>query len=110
MFHVYSRHHRVFESRKRKGIIHLEHNHLDSEHRGYRAHWFESMVIAVMFLSLSHSLVKFMVSPFRIYRSFIKTNLGNTSRRTKVERVLAILVESGALYCFFWVRDFSRTP
>ncbi|EIM91220.1 uncharacterized protein STEHIDRAFT_107819 [Stereum hirsutum FP-91666 SS1] len=37
-----------------------------------------------------------------IYRSFIKTNLGSSSRRTKVERVLAILVESGALYCFFW--------
>ncbi|KAK7439005.1 hypothetical protein VKT23_017711 [Stygiomarasmius scandens] len=37
------------------------------------------------------------------YRKFVKIHLGNFSPSTQVERILIILVESGAFYCCLWV-------
>ncbi|ETW84730.1 hypothetical protein HETIRDRAFT_116887 [Heterobasidion irregulare TC 32-1] len=37
------------------------------------------------------------------HRRFIKENLGQGNSRTRVEKIMALLVESGAFYCIFWI-------
>ncbi|EIM92383.1 uncharacterized protein STEHIDRAFT_164673 [Stereum hirsutum FP-91666 SS1] len=37
------------------------------------------------------------------YRRSVRAFLGTGNRKTQVERLMALLVESGALYCFIWV-------
>ncbi|ETW80414.1 hypothetical protein HETIRDRAFT_452014 [Heterobasidion irregulare TC 32-1] len=37
------------------------------------------------------------------YRQFIRKSLGSKSRRTQIEKVLALLVDSGAVYFVLWV-------
>ena len=41
----------------------------------------------------------------RQHRRVIKKNLGKETRRTRVEKILALLIESGFLYCIIWVSD-----
>ena len=41
----------------------------------------------------------------RRHRQFIKAQLGEGTARTKVEKILGLLIESGAVYCFIWVRS-----
>ncbi|ETW81419.1 hypothetical protein HETIRDRAFT_409359 [Heterobasidion irregulare TC 32-1] len=36
------------------------------------------------------------------HRQFIKTQLGGGTARTNVEKILSLLIESGAIYCFVW--------
>ena len=43
-------------------------------------------------------------SEYREHRRIIMTYLKSSSPRTQVERTLALLVESGIMYCIFWVR------
>ena len=45
----------------------------------------------------------------RKHRQFIKENLGQGSSRTRVEKIMALLVESGGLYCIFWVSAPGRS-
>lgn len=42
----------------------------------------------------------------RRYRRTIKVNLGDTSvhSRTSAPKIMLLLIESGVLYCLFWVR------
>lgn len=37
------------------------------------------------------------------HRRVIKKNLGKETRRTRVEKILALLIESGFLYCIIWI-------
>ncbi|THU98156.1 hypothetical protein K435DRAFT_838280 [Dendrothele bispora CBS 962.96] len=37
------------------------------------------------------------------YRAFIKVHLGEMNRKSKVEGILILLVESGSLYCALWL-------
>ncbi|ETW84731.1 hypothetical protein HETIRDRAFT_116888 [Heterobasidion irregulare TC 32-1] len=37
------------------------------------------------------------------HRQSIKDNLGQGNSRTKVEKIMALLVESGGIYCIFWI-------
>lgn len=39
----------------------------------------------------------------REHRAMVKAHLRKGTRRTQVERVMLLLVESGALYCGLWV-------
>lgn len=39
----------------------------------------------------------------RTYRRFIRQNIIGKNRKTSIQKILAILVESGILYCFVWV-------
>lgn len=41
----------------------------------------------------------------RLYRRSVKEFVNRGSSKTKVESVLTLLVESGALYCIYWVRE-----
>ncbi|KAJ7592284.1 hypothetical protein C8J56DRAFT_886989 [Mycena floridula] len=44
------------------------------------------------------------------YKVEIKQNLGlSHNKRTKVERVLILLVESGSIYCLLWVRQCTQS-
>lgn len=40
---------------------------------------------------------------FRRHRRSVRAFLGTGNRKTQAERLMALLVESGALYCFIWV-------
>ncbi len=40
----------------------------------------------------------------RMHRRLIKENLGRETKRTQAEKVLILLMESGAVYCFLGVR------
>lgn len=37
------------------------------------------------------------------YRRFIRQNIIGKNRKTSIQKILAILVESGTLYCFVWI-------
>ncbi|ETW84156.1 hypothetical protein HETIRDRAFT_415863 [Heterobasidion irregulare TC 32-1] len=37
------------------------------------------------------------------YRRFIRQNIIGKNRKTSIQKILAILVESGILYCFVWI-------
>ena len=41
----------------------------------------------------------------RQHRQFIKAQLGEGTARTNAEKILSHLIESGAIYCFIWVRS-----
>lgn len=45
----------------------------------------------------------------RKYRRFIKRQMGKSSRKTRAEGVLSLLLESGALYLALWVCCLSET-
>ena len=41
---------------------------------------------------------------FRVHRQLLTSDLADVSASDKVTKVLVLLVESNAVYCFFWVR------
>jgi hypothetical protein len=48
----------------------------------------------------------------RYYRRNLKQYINRGNQRTKVESILILLLESGGLYCVFWVRALlpERSP
>ncbi|KAL1710173.1 hypothetical protein EV121DRAFT_193324 [Schizophyllum commune] len=54
-----------------------------------------------MFLAVASRLNSGMIT--RYYRRDVKGNLGLSTKRTQVEKVLTMLVESGSVYCLIWL-------
>ena len=44
----------------------------------------------------------------RIYRRTIGTTIRSNNRKTRVEKIMAILIESGVLYFLFFVSNASK--
>lgn len=44
------------------------------------------------------------MSTYRLYRRSVREFLNRGNSKTRVESILTLLVESGALYCIYWVR------
>ncbi|RDX42102.1 hypothetical protein OH76DRAFT_1411488 [Lentinus brumalis] len=61
--------------------------------------------VITVICSLSTNFVATMLIGYRAWkhRSLIISTMGKSSGRTQVERTLALLVESGLLYCVLWV-------
>ena len=43
------------------------------------------------------------IGPVREHKRFLREHLGNGKRKTRIMKVLALLVESGTAYCFLLV-------
>ncbi|KAI0030276.1 hypothetical protein K488DRAFT_54556, partial [Vararia minispora EC-137] len=64
---------------------------------------------ATLILSLASNLIATSLISWRAWRhrQEIRDHLISGTRRTMVERLLALLVESGVLYCAVWVNPFD---